>query len=402
MNLALRDVRHNLGRFVLTCLGVGMLLMVVMGMGGIYRGIIEDATLLIDRLEADVWVVQRDTRGPFAELSRVPPSLVHRVAAVPGVTRSREFLFHTIQRERNGAPFRIALVGLSWPQDKGEWITLIAGRALRQNHFELIADQTLGLALGERLPLGRETYTVVGIARGMIASGGDGIAFTTLRDAQTIQLEQPAEAVRLAREARRARAIRSELPLMQPALLERASGPSAGLAVLPPPTLTAVLADVRPGERDRVRTTIAGWSDVSVYSGDEQRNLLLQGNVAKVRKQIGLFRALLTIIATIIMALILYTLTLDKLHDIALLKLIGAPNRVILALIVQQALLIGGVGFGIAYALGSRIFPLFPRRVILTSPDLWQLAGIVVVISILASVLGIWKAMHVSPNEAIG
>ena len=50
MNLASKDIRHNLGRFTLTTLGVGMLLMVVMGMGGIYRGIVEDATLLIDRI----------------------------------------------------------------------------------------------------------------------------------------------------------------------------------------------------------------------------------------------------------------------------------------------------------------------------------------------------------------
>ena len=47
MNLALKDIRHNLGRFALTTVGVGLLLMIVMGMGGIYRGVIEDATLLI-------------------------------------------------------------------------------------------------------------------------------------------------------------------------------------------------------------------------------------------------------------------------------------------------------------------------------------------------------------------
>ena len=102
MNLALKDIRHNLGRFVLTTIGVGMLLMVVMGMAGIYRGVVEDATLLIDRIGTDLWVVQHDTRGPFAEVSRVPASLVHRVRAVPGVRDSREFVYHTIQRERVG------------------------------------------------------------------------------------------------------------------------------------------------------------------------------------------------------------------------------------------------------------------------------------------------------------
>ena len=105
MNLAAKDIQHNLGRFALTVFGIGMLLMIVMGMAGIYRGLIEDATLLVERIGADLWVVQRDTRGPFAEVSRVPKTLVYRVLAVPGVESAREFVFHTIQRQhRRQAP----------------------------------------------------------------------------------------------------------------------------------------------------------------------------------------------------------------------------------------------------------------------------------------------------------
>ena len=54
MNLAVRDIRHNSGRFVFTTLGIGLLLMIVMGMGGIYRGLIYEATLLVDRVGADL------------------------------------------------------------------------------------------------------------------------------------------------------------------------------------------------------------------------------------------------------------------------------------------------------------------------------------------------------------
>lgn len=116
----------------------------------------------------------------------------------------------------------------------------------------------------------------------------------------------------------------------------------------------------------QVASIIGGWGDVSAYTSQGQRELLLEGSVEKIRRQIGLFRILLTVIAAIIMALILYTLTLDKIHSIALLKLIGAPNRVILGLIMQQALVLGVLGFGIAWLLGQRVFPMFPRRVILT------------------------------------
>ena len=402
MNLAVKDIRHNLGRFSLTTIGIGLLLMIVMGMGGIYRGLIEDATLLTDRIGAGLWVVQRDTRGPFAEISRVPPNLVHRVAAVPGVATAREFVYHTIQREYGGKPLRIAVLGLSWPTDKGEWVPLIAGRPLAQNHFEMIADKTLGLRLGERIRLGKETYTVVGISSSMISSSGDGIGLFTVSDAQAIQFDTPGEAVRLEREARKARGEKSELGAKQPTLVEQAYQPTTEISAIARPQISAVMVTVAPGARiEDVANTISAWGDVSVHTHEGQNALLLKGPVEKSRKQIGLFRFLLTVIATVIMALILYTLTLDKLHSIALLKLIGAPNRVILGMILQQALALGVLGYGIAYMLGQKIFPNFPRRVILVESDLIQLALVVLGISILSSLLGIWRAMRVQPNEAL-
>ncbi len=402
MNLASKDIRHNLGRFALTTFGVGMLLMIVMGMGGIYRGIEEDATVLVDRVGADLWVVQRDTKGPFAEVSRVPPSLVHRVLAVPGVQSSREFVYHTIQRERHGKLLRIAVMGLSWPTDKGGWVPLVAGRRLSQNHFEMIVDESLGIQLGETIQLGKETYTAVGVTTGMLSLNGDGLALFTTTDALAIQFDTPGEAIRLERASREARGERSELGTKQPSLLEMAAKPTAEIPAIARPQMGAVMIKVAPdADVKQVVNTISGWGDVSVYTQEEQREFLLKGLVDKVRMQIGLFRILLTVIAGIIMALILYTLTLDKIHSIALLKLIGAPNSVILGLIMQQALVLGVLGYGIAYLIGQKVFPLFPRRVILTDADLLQLAVIVLVISIASSLLGVWKAMKVSPNEAI-
>lgn len=402
MNLAFQDVRHNLGRFALTVLGVGMLLMVVMAMGGIYRGLIQEGTLLVDRIGADIWVVQKATRGPFAEISRVPRNLVDRVAAVPGVVEAREFVTHTIQRERNGKSFRMVAVGLSWPTDKGEWVPLVAGRPLAQNHYEMIADQSLGLALGQSIRLGKDTYTVVGLTRGMTSWGGDGTAFFTLTDAQAIQFDVPGEATRLERAARRSRGEGQDVGRAQPQLLERSSGPSSDLPALGLPPVSAVIARVAPGaDREAVLRTISAWGDVTAMSYEAQRDLLLKGPVERSRRQLGLFRLILMVVSAIVMALIVYTLTLDKLRALATLKLIGAPTRVILGMIVQQAVLLGMLGFVAARLLGIKLFPLFPRRVVITDDDLMQLALVVLVISVLASGLGVWRALRVSPNEAL-
>ena len=402
MNLAVRDIRHHAGRFLFTSVGIGLLLMIVMGMGGIYRGLVHEATLLVDQTGADLWIVQGSTRGPFAELSRIPASLEDRAGSVPGVAAARRFVSHTIQREYHGKPIRLVVQGLSWPEDRGEWVKLSAGRPLGRAHFEMIADQSLGLPLGTEIRLGRDIYQVVGLTRGMVGSGGDGLAFFTVSDAISIQNDRPGEALRLERATRRARVDGSEVGKLQPVLLDRAGGPAPGVPALVPPAVSAVLVTLQPGaDAATVARTLAAWPDVAVYSSRQQKDLLLTGMVDKARRQLGLFRVLLIVISTIIIALIVYTLTLDKIRDIALLKLIGARNGVIVGLILQQALLMGALGYGIAWWLGGLAFPKFPRLVLIESSDLLMLAAVVVLISTLASLLGIWKAMKVEPNTVL-
>jgi putative ABC transport system permease protein len=402
VNLAARDIRHNLGRFVLTTIGVGLLLMIVMGMGGIYRGLVQDATLLVDRVGADLWVVQRGTRGPFAEESRVPAVLEERLRAVPGVTRSRAFVTYTMQREFRGCALRMTVQGLAWPDDSGEWLPIVAGRPLKQAHYEMIADESLKLPLGTKVPLARDTYTVVGHTRAMTSPAGDGMMFVTRLDAQALLADRPGEATRLDRNGRYERTLRTDLGRKLPAAADRIRGPVVALPELGRSEVSAVLLTVSGNAEAKVRDMVSGWPDVSVLSTAEERELLLGGIVDRSRRQLALFRVLLIAVSTIIMALIVYTLTLDKLHDIAMLKLMGARNRVIFGLILQQALLLGVLGFGVAFLVGRWAFPLFPRRVIVVGPDLVQLAAIVVSISVIASLLGIAKALRVAPHEVLG
>lgn len=401
MNLAIRDIRHNSARFVLTAIGIGLLLMTVMGMGGIYRGLSGDALSFLDRSAADLWIVQRGTRGPFSEMSKIPRNLEDRALAVAGVARARPFVSHTIQREWRGRPLRITVQGLAWPGDDGRDFPLVAGRPIARAHLEMLADRTLGLGVGERIPLGKDEYTVVGVTDGMLGVGGDGAAFFTLPDAIAIQNDLSGEAIRMEREARGRRLARLDLGRTQPFLSDRARGPAARIPALGTEMVSALLVEVAPGfDVERVRGALSAWDDVTVHTADEQRELLLKG-IEKNRLQIGMFRILLVVISAIIMALILYTLTLDKVHDIALLKLMGARNRVIVGMILQQALLLGFIGYGLAWQFGQWLYPMFPRRVVLVGEDLFQLGLIVAVISVLASLLGIWKAMSVHPAEVL-
>ncbi|MEQ8767954.1 MAG: ABC transporter permease [Planctomycetota bacterium] len=371
-------------------------------MTGIYNGIIKDATALPDSLGADLWIVQRGTRGPFAELSRLSSDLEERARAVPGVAKARSYVSHTVQRQLpNGRPLRFTAIGLSWPDDLGEHLPIIEGRPLAQPHWECLVDRSLGLSVGERIPLGRDVYTVVGITEGLLASGGDPSAFFALSDAQRIQNDASNEAIRLDREARTARVRESALG-RDPELVRFSRGSAKRIPALGPLPVSAVMVNLEPGvPPEAVRASLESWQDVSIYSNDDEHLLILGGVVEKTRRQIGLFRGLLVAISAILMGLIIYTMTADKVHSIALLKLLGARVSVILWMILEESLLLGAIAYGLALFIGSFAFDVFPRRVVVENEHRLALLGIVTGISIAASLFGMKKALAADPNEVL-
>ena len=119
--------------------------------------------------------------------------------------------------------------GLAWPDDRGEWLPIVAGRALGQSHYEMVADESLKLPLGSRVTLGKDTYTVVGLTRAMTSPAGDAMAFFTRLDAQAIHADSSGEATRLGRNGRYARTPATDLGRKLPAAAERSRGPAAAL-----------------------------------------------------------------------------------------------------------------------------------------------------------------------------
>ena len=62
----------------------------------------------------------------------------------------------------------------------------------------MVADARAGLSLGATVLLGGDRYRIVGLTRGLVASGGDPLVFITLRDSQELQFKLAPPAVALA------------------------------------------------------------------------------------------------------------------------------------------------------------------------------------------------------------
>jgi putative ABC transport system permease protein len=241
----------------------------------------------------------------------------------------------------------------------------------------MVADRRSGLELGDRVRLGRTTFTVVGLTENQIASGGDPVASITLRDAQKLQfdLAPPAARVQLAKGAQ---------------------GTSTD-------TVNAVVARIVP-EADLKAVTDAArrWKHLAALTQSEQERILSESLVDRARRQIGMFTSILLLVSAVIIALIIYTMTMEKLRQIAMLKLIGAPDRTIVGMIVQQALALGLTGFAFGGLLIANIKDYFPRRVVLEPDNVLALGGVVVLVCLVASAIGVRAALKADPATALG
>jgi putative ABC transport system permease protein len=376
MNLAYRDIRHSLGRFLLTCIGLGLLLGVVLAMIGIYRGLVVDALTIARAPAVDLWVVEANTRGPFAEASRIPGDVREAVARIADVTTAGSITYQTVEAEHQGDKLRLYVIGYELTRPGGP-PEIAEGREIARSHYEMVADRSSGLTLGERIRLGRRMFTVVGLTQHQVNSGGDPAVYVTLSDAQKLQfdLAPPAARVQLAR--------------------------GTGGANLD--TVNAVIARLHSNASpDATAATIRRWKHLAAITQEDQETILSRSLVDRARRQIGLFTSLLLVVSAVIIALIIYTMTMEKLKQIATLKLIGAPDRTIIGMIVQQAMALGLIGFAIGTTLIIGIKDYFPRRVILEPDNVAVLGVIVFVVCLLSSGLGVRAALRVDPATALG
>ena len=399
ISLAGRDILHAWGKFVFTGFGLGLLIGVTLVMAGVYRGMVDDGKVLLDNSGADLWAVQKGTLGPYAESSSLNDDLYRPILAMPGVAAAANVTYLTMQVRKGEQDVRAMVVGIvpgdawgtpGWPSH------LVSGRQITRGHYEAVADLPAGFRLGDRIRIRRNLYTVVGLTRRMVSSNGDPMVFIPLKDAQEVQFLKDNDAIWQSRRRTEADPAfnRPGVPGLLDAVIASQSTNNY---------VNAVLVRLKQGAAaDEVAASIRRWKRLTVYTRPQMEEILIGKLIATSAKQIGMFLVILAVVSAAIVAFIIYTLTMDKIREIAVLKLIGTRNRTIAAMILQQALALGVIGFVVGKITATFAAPLFPKYVLLMPQD--SMAGFFAVLAIcaLASVIAIRLALKVDPAEAIG
>jgi putative ABC transport system permease protein len=116
----------------------------------------------------------------------------------------------------------------------------------------------------------------------------------------------------------------------------------------------------------------------------------------------GITVSLAFLVGAVVAGQTFYLFTIDNLKQFGALKAIGVSNRRLVGMILLQALIVGGIGYGIGMGLAAAFFEttkdiIHLRGIVLLWPVMLGTAGAVLVIIVLASFMSIRRVLVLEP-----
>ena len=184
-NLALKNLLHDKLRSAMTIAGVAFAVTLVFVQVGLFLGILDNASVTIDHIEADLWVTSRNT--PNVDFAHgFPQGLVQRVRSVPGVERADNLLVQFLNLSLpNGAEEGMLVYGLEdftrwgmpWNIESGDVRDLRRGAYM---FLDASAERRFGkFAVGDYREVMGRRVKIIGRSREAVSFTTSPIAFLT-------------------------------------------------------------------------------------------------------------------------------------------------------------------------------------------------------------------------------
>jgi putative ABC transport system permease protein len=337
------DLVFRRRRFVIAVLVTALVFGMALIFDGVKRAVANEVPRIVRLFDGDTWVVGKGVTGPFTTTAVFPADVARKLAADPGVKRadpvvlSRGVARIDPDKDVNVVGYRPGGLGTP-PVD--------SGRPVR-GPGEAVVDETLGLSVGDRLPLGRKHFRIVGVGHQLRYNFGAPAVFLDIADAQQLTFD----------------------------------GQDLAMAVV-----------VR-GHPTRLPGNLSTVSNDDVIS---DLNRITKPGV----QTINIISVLLWIVAIGIIGSIVYLNALERTRDFAVLKATGSANRVIVGGLALQSLFLSIVAailsVGVALIVGLGL-P-FPAE--LETASFVQLFGIAILVGLLASLIGARRALTTDPALA--
>jgi putative ABC transport system permease protein len=345
---SLRDLQWRRRRFAVAVIGAGVLFGLTLSTTGISGGFDVEAANTVSQLRVDQWVVGHGAVGPFLGSAPMAASRVQEVVHLPGVVRAVPTVFTRKDIPGPGGPIDVNVFGA--PAGDLGLPAVSEGSAPTRTGQIAVSTKLHGYAVGDKLSLAGRPFTVVGLVPDSTALAGVPNVFLTLADAQQVAFDgQPV---------------------------------ASAIAV------TGQVGDHLP-------------PDLTVVSNQAARQDLLRA-LKQARASIYLTAVLSWIVAALIIGSVIYLSVIERLRDFAVFKAIGISTRSILIGLALQAVLLS-LGAALIGALVAAVLgPNLSLPVSITWHTYLLLPVVALVVGLLASLVGLRKAVAVDPSTAFG
>jgi putative ABC transport system permease protein len=355
--LARRNLLAEPRRLAAAAAGVGMALMLILLLDGLWAGIRANVTTYEDNVGAELFVAQPGTRNFFGAVSAIPTDTVEVVRADPDVEWAAAVRGFFSIVELHGRKVPTYVIGSTPGQPGGPW-DIRTGRApVADDEIAIgrVIARRHGLELGDSLEIMGERFTIVGTSTDSFMA-----SFVFMTHAATD-------------------------------------------ALLSAPATTSFVL-VGTDDPDAVRGRISE-TGLAVLDRDElaRNDLDLMARAYEV--PLAVMRGVAFAIGSLVIALTAYSAVVERRREYGIVKAIGAGRRRLVTLAVQQSLMVSALGLvaGALLFTGGRAYitSVRPQFIILATPGSVARAVIAAVfMGLAASILPARRLAKLEPATA--
>ncbi|WP_020062066.1 ABC transporter permease [Bacillus sp. 123MFChir2] len=351
MFLALRELKQAKLKYGLIGLMMILLSFLVLVISGLANGLAYNTVSSIQNMDAEKFVLANDAENSLLR-SQIKKENVDDVIKQVGAKDAVPFRVKFSTYEKKGSSKKIDIAIFASEPETFLEPKIVKGHALGTAQNEMIADESInekGMDIGDMIidPISKKEFKIVGFTKGQKFSHAPVVYVN--QDvwgeiSQSNQKDYNAIALRTDKEVKNAYVI----------------------------------------EKKEVLQNIPG------HKG--QQNSLT------------MIIAFLLVIATLLIGVFFYVITLQKTQQLGVLKAIGTKNSYLANMLVVQVLFLSVGAMTISIVLIEILQRMLPKTMpfLLTTPMISQYAGIFIVISILGSLISLYQVLKVDALEAIG
>jgi putative ABC transport system permease protein len=371
VDLARKNLLHDKLRFLITVSGVAFAVTLVFVQVGLLNGLLDNASITIEHLSADLWVTPRNTPNiDFAQT--FSETAVQRVRSIPGVERADNLIVWFMSLSLpTGAKEGILVYALEdfrrwnlpWNVVEGDLTDLRRG-----DYFFLDQSATKrfgSFGVGDYREILGQRLKIIGSTRDALSFSTTPVAFMDLRTAQHLSPD------------------------------ELAGNTTYILVKLAPGATPAQIAAVRSEIKRRLPFndihTRAEWADRS-------RRYWVESTGLGLNLMVTVFLGCL--VGVVVVAQTLYTSTMEHLREFGTVKAIGGSNWDIYKILGKQAAIAAVVGFGLGGAMAWALRPAMARidLKLIIQPSLAVTVAVgTVVLCLAAAMISFRKVASIDP-----